>query len=247
VALAHGLPLPSAVDLEGWPGAQILAQVNQCFLIARLRSAEKAYKESVNALVSRVRIRERILMSFSMSAWIAEPLTWGRGPRILEAFLEPTCPYSARAFPKLFELVEKIGADRISVKIRLQSQPWHMFSGVVVRAILAASTTRYGKEAAKSVMGAVFDRREEFEFEMHCMGPNMDTTPNQILSRIEKASGVTLVEQFQITDLDREVKWHTKYARQNGIHSTPTFMVDGLINPNLNSGDDVETWVKVLN
>ena len=32
-------------------------------------------------------------------AWRADPLIWGRGPRTFEAFLEPTCPYSAKAFP----------------------------------------------------------------------------------------------------------------------------------------------------
>ena len=61
--------------------------------------------------------------------WRAEPLIWGRGPRTFEAFLEPTCPYSAKAFPKLAELLAAAGEDRLTVKIRLLSQPWHLFSG----------------------------------------------------------------------------------------------------------------------
>ena len=36
-----------------------------------------------------------------------------------------------------------------------------------------------------------------------------------------------LAEAFAIPDLDREIKWHCKYARQNGIHVSPTFMIDG--------------------
>jgi hypothetical protein len=64
------------------------------------------------------------------TSWHADPLTWGTGPRIFEAFLEPTCPYSVRAFNKLDELLSQAGEDRITVKIRLQSQPWHMYSGV---------------------------------------------------------------------------------------------------------------------
>src|SRR3978361_263139 len=112
------------------------------------------------------------------ATWNADPLTWGRGPRLLEMFLEPTCPYSGKAFGKLDETLELAGADRITVKIRLQSQPWHMYSGVIVRCILAASTLPAGKAAAKAVMAAVGAHRDEFEFAHHCSGPNMDATPN---------------------------------------------------------------------
>ncbi|MFA1643954.1 MAG: thioredoxin, partial [Enterobacteriaceae bacterium] len=30
----------------------------------------------------------------------AQPLEWGHGPRIFEVFLEPTCPFSVKAFNK---------------------------------------------------------------------------------------------------------------------------------------------------
>lgn len=178
--------------------------------------------------------------------WHAEPLTWGHGPRVFEVFLEPTCPYSVRAFNKLDDLLAQAGADRITIKIRLQSQPWHMYSGVIVRCILAASTLPGGKQSAKSVMAAVAAHRDEFEFERHCRGANMDATPNAIIARIEAYSGVQLAEAFAILDLDREIKWHCKYARQNGIHVSPTFMIDGLVQPDISSGDAVADWAAKL-
>ncbi|MBN9058632.1 DsbA family protein [Kaistia sp. MMO-174] len=180
------------------------------------------------------------------NTWQADPLTWGTGPRVLEVFLEPTCPYSMRAFGKLDALLEQAGADRITIKIRLQSQPWHLYSGVITRAIVAASTLAGGKETAKKVMAAVGAHREEFEFDHHCGGPNLDTTPNQILERMEAYSGVPLKAAFAITDLDREVKWHCKYARQNGIHVSPTFLIDGLVQADMSSGDEVSAWVRKL-
>jgi len=137
-------------------------------------------------------------------------------------FLEPTCPFSVKAFGKLDDLLGQAGEDRVTVKLRLHSQPWHMYSGVIVRCILAASTLENGKAAAKSVMAAVAAHREEFEFDHHCGGPNLDATPNDIIGRIERYSDVKLA-------LDREVKWHCKYARQNGIHVSPSFMIDGLV------------------
>lgn len=52
--------------------------------------------------------------------WHADPLTWGTGPRSFEIFLEPTCPYSVRAFNKLDALLDQAGRDKLTVKIRLQ-------------------------------------------------------------------------------------------------------------------------------
>jgi len=180
------------------------------------------------------------------TAWRADPLVWGHGPRVFEPFLEPTCPFSVRAFGKLDELLVLAGDDRITIKIRLQSQPWHMYSGVIVRCILAASTLQEGKQAAKAVMAAVGAHREEFEFERHCRGPNMAATPNDIIARIEAYSGVQLAEAFALPDLDRAVKWHCKYARQNGIHVSPTFMIDGLVQADISSGDAVADWAARL-
>ena len=179
-------------------------------------------------------------------AWHADPLVWGHGPRVFEVFLEPTCPFSVRAFGKLDDLLAQAGEDRITIKIRLQSQPWHMYSGVITRCILAASTLPGGKAAAKAVMAAVGAHREEFEFEHHARGPNMDATPHDIIARIEGYSGVKVAEAFAIPDLDREVKWHCKYARQNGIHVSPTFMIDGLVQADISSGDTVDAWASRL-
>jgi hypothetical protein len=182
----------------------------------------------------------------TQTSWRADPLEWGHGPRAFEVFLEPTCPFSVRAFGKLDELLAEAGPDRITIKLRLQSQPWHMYSGVVTRCVLAASTLPTGKEAAKSVLAAVGAHREEFEFDHHAGGPNMKATPNDIIARIEGYSGLKLADAFAIPNLDREIKWHCKYARQNGIHVSPTFMIDGVVQANISSGDKVSDWAKQL-
>jgi len=117
-----------------------------------------------------------------------------------------------------------------------------MYSGVIVRCIIAASTLARGKAAAKAVLAAVAAHREEFEFERHSRGANMDATPNDIIARIEGYSGVKVAAAFAIPDLDREIKWHCRYARQNGIHVSPTFMIDGLVQSDISSGDAVADW-----
>lgn len=185
-------------------------------------------------------------MSKTTETWRADPLSWGQGPRVFEMFLEPTCPYSARAFGKIDETLATAGADKITIKVRLQSQPWHMYSGVIVRCIVAASTLPGGKQAAKDVLAAVAAHRDDFEFTDHCSGPNMSATPSDIIARIEKLTGLQLAAAFAIPGLDREIKWHTRYARQNGIHVSPTFMIDGMVQPDLGSGDKVADWVSRL-
>lgn len=174
---------------------------------------------------------------------IADPLVWGTGPRVIEIFLEPTCPFCARTFSKLDALLAHAGPEAIQVRLWMHARPWHMRSGITTRAILAASAGPDGKDAAKRVMAAIFDNRAEFDFDDHCGGPQMDVTPAQIVARIEELSGVAVAEAFQNPDLTKEVKAHTRYSRQNGIHVSPTFLVDGFIDNSMSSGDSVKEWV----
>ena len=179
-------------------------------------------------------------------AFRVEPLVWGHGPRVFEMFLEPTCPYSGKAFAKLEQLLAEAGEDRVMVKIRLHSQPWHMFSPVIVRAIYAAASLPEGKAAARQVMAAVYAHRDEFEFERHATGPNREATPNDLIRRIEGYTGLALMAAFDEPLLDRSTRWDARYARQNGIHVSPSFMIDGIFQGDMSSGDEVSAWVKKL-
>lgn len=142
----------------------------------------------------------------------AQPLVWGHGPRTFEVFLEPTCPFSVRAFNKLDELLDEVGAENVTIKIRLQSQPWHLFSGVIVRCVLAASTLPHGREQAHKVLQAVADHREEFEFTDHCSGPNMNTTR----SKLSNALNATATCRWR-----RRLPVRSCKTRSNGTVNTP--------------------------
>jgi hypothetical protein len=182
----------------------------------------------------------------SAASWRADPLVWGHGSRIFEVFLEPTCPYSVKTLAKLDQLLNDMGEDKLTLKIRLHSQPWHMFSGVIVRAVFAASTLPEGKAAAKKVLTAIADHREEFEFEHHATGLNRDATPNDILRRIEGYTGLKLMDAFNEKSLNKIYKLECRYARQNGIHLSPSFMIDGIVQGDLSSGDSVSDWLARL-
>ncbi len=180
-----------------------------------------------------------------MTDWTAKPLVLGAGETCLEMFLEPTCPFSAAAFGKIEPLVARAG-DRVAVRVWLHSQPWHLMSPIACRAIAGVSTLEEGRAAALRLMEAIYDRREDFSFEDHAGGPNRRRTPEEILSRMEEASGLPVREAFDRPGVEDIVKHHAKYARQNGIHGSPTVMVGGLVRDDIGSGDDVETWVEKI-
>ncbi len=95
-------------------------------------------------------------------------------------------------------------------------------------------------------MRAVYAHREEFEFEDHNSGPNMDRTPNEIIAHISELIGVDLAEAFRYDAVGKALRWHTRYARQNGIHFSPTFVVDRIVNDKMSSGQTIEEWAKAM-
>jgi hypothetical protein len=191
-------------------------------------------------------LQEEQTLSPAQDAKNPEPIELGHGKVELEVFLEPTCPYSKRAFEKLQPLLDAVGEDELTIKIRFLSQPWHLFSGIVTRCILAATATAGGKQAGLTAMSAVFEHREEFEFEDHCSGPNMDRTPTEIIAHISNLTGIDLTQAFKLKSVDQALRWHTKYSRQTGVHISPTFAVNRLINNTMSSGQSIEEWSKEL-
>lgn len=179
-------------------------------------------------------------------AWQAAPLHWGQGATSFEIFIEPTCPFSVNAQGKLNELLQTVGPAEITVKLRLHSQPWHLHSPVVIRCVAAASTLPDGRDKAWAVLAAVGEHRPEFVCEDHATGPNRQASPEDIIERVQHYSGVDLKAAFAISDLDSVVKWHARYARQNGIHSSPSFMINGMLQPQISSGDSVTDWAQAI-
>jgi hypothetical protein len=89
-------------------------------------------------------------------------------------FLEPTCPFSIRAFGKLEDLLDKAGEDRIT----RQGPPTVAALAHVLGRDRALHSGRLDprrrKDGREIRMAAVAPHREEFEFDRHCSGPNLD-------------------------------------------------------------------------
>ena len=74
----------------------------------------------------------------------------------------------------------------------------------------------------------------------------MDRTPRQIIAQISGLVGTDLSEAFRYPEVGAALRWHTRYARQNGVYFSPTFMVNRIVNSNMSSGQAIEDWAKEL-
>ena len=116
---------------------------------------------------------------------------------------------------------------------------------MVTRAILAAAAAG-GAETALAVMAGIYKDREAFEFDGHCRGANMDRTPADILRAISALAGHDLTEAFCWKSVDRALRWNVRYGRQMGMHSSPSFAIERMFEPQMSSGQSVEEWLALL-
>ena len=173
-----------------------------------------------------------------------EFLQKGQGDRLVELFLEPTCPFSAKAYGKIDDLLDASDGT-LTVRLWLHSQPWHLVSPVVCRCVVAA-WVEHGQQAAWTVLTAVFDHQKHYAFRDHATGPNRAASIDDLIARLERHTGLELAQAFDRPELADTIKAHTKYARQNGIHASPSVLVDGFLRDDIESGDSVAEWLRKI-
>ncbi|WP_168194341.1 DsbA family protein [Formicincola oecophyllae] len=174
-------------------------------------------------------------------------LSWGAGPMALDVFLDPTCPFCARTVPKLMPLLQAMGERRLTLRLFLYDQPWHLWSGPLIRCILGAALVG-GPAQGLAVLEAITAHRDDFTCTqaLHAEGPAMDMTPRQVVRKVSALTGLDLAEPYGLEAVTTLFRQQTRYGRQNGVWMTPTFMVNGLVQPSLESGQSVEAWVGAL-
>jgi hypothetical protein len=179
---------------------------------------------------------------------LSKQLELGRGPVVLELFVDPLCEFSERAVRKLDALLSANGAaEALTVRLRLFTQPWHLLSPALTRCIVAAGLVGAADERpALSLLTTVYDHRTSFDCDRHCAGPNLALSPADVIARLSALSGLELASPFESDEVTSVLTWYARYGRQNGIHETPTFAVDGLVNPAMSSSQTVPEWLSEL-
>ncbi|KAG2099316.1 hypothetical protein BD769DRAFT_1511561 [Suillus cothurnatus] len=181
-------------------------------------------------------------------------------PHTLDIFLDYVCPFSAKlsyAIDSTLKPLVDVGGlyyGKVKVIMRLQVQPWHATSTYTHEAGLAV--VRAAPEKFWTFSLALFKQQAEF-FD----GPSSNMTPLQIREKLASIAAEVIakrqLEMFKdllklkptpnggigVTD---DLKYTIKFARQNGVHVSPTALWDGLIANQISSSWGEKEWSEFL-
>ncbi|KAL0491545.1 homeobox and leucine zipper protein Homez [Acrasis kona] len=183
----------------------------------------------------------------------------------IELFGDILCPYTKRAYSTLKELISYYRSKKINIQLRIINavQPFHPRSYYVTSTIAAANfaaQTRTRRirvdDTAIALSDKFFSTQESYSEKM-----TNDITPNNLLKQLRFVASnhtcsvggggtclteVEIEEAYKNERVDAIVKGQIKYGRQNSVHGTPTFAINGLLEPTIESSWTLEQWLKLI-
>jgi protein-disulfide isomerase len=180
-------------------------------------------------------------------------------PFLLEVFLDFTCPFSARLYKRLTQEVlpwlDKHHPDKVQFIFRHQIQPWHPQSTLVHEASLAAE--RVASSKFFHVATFLFEHQLDY-FDEQLVGVSFDQVHRKLSEQLAKVIEVPTKEIYQYLEIKKgeplnagnrvsnDLKWHIKYARQLGVHVSPTVYWNGILDNSVSSSWTLEQWQDYL-
>lgn len=182
----------------------------------------------------------------------------------LEFYIDPVCPFSKRLFTSFYNnVLPQLGAGKykeVNAIIRPQIQPWHPSSTLTVESLLAVSVLANKSDTVFEYLKSLFDASDKY-YDSH----TISEPRQQTYERLAKLAG-KLVDSKDFANLvaidaagsEQEegknagnkvtvlVKWITKLGRQNGIHVTPTVLLNGLVDNEVSSSWQAKEWEEYL-
>ncbi|KAF7291373.1 hypothetical protein MIND_01281800 [Mycena indigotica] len=177
-------------------------------------------------------------------------------PHTLDVFLDYVCPFSAKMARAIDSILGPLLGPggvyygKVKVVFRPQVQPWHVSSTLVHEAGLAVARAAPASFWPFSL--ALFARQGEY-FD----APTEKLTRADIRAKLaalvaevdqSAADGVTQLLTLKTTSpnggngVTDDLKYTIKFARQNGIHVSPTVLWDGLVANEISSGWGETEW-----
>lgn len=126
-------------------------------------------------------------------------------------------------------------------------QVWHPQSFWLAQATAAVELVQ-GPDAWNTFTSHLYQHQSEYVDDRVA-----DASPRQFYVMMAKeAHAVTGIQEsdfmHQITSgaATAAIKVHTRYGRQNGLHSSPTFLLNGLVHPAASSSWTLQEWKQVI-
>ncbi|KAI0873844.1 thioredoxin-like protein [Hypoxylon argillaceum] len=182
----------------------------------------------------------------------------------LELFLDYVCPYSARQFNTIYNVVAPLvranpkWSSSVQFILRQQVQPWHPSSTLAHEAALAVLHVAPAKYWAFS--DALFKDQQAY-FDVNVVAE----TRNQTYRRLAKLASTVGVDEAAVYDLleisdkpaadgslnignkvTNDLKVLVKIARLVGVHVSPTVIFNGVVANDISSGWTKEQWEEWL-
>ncbi|KAI8988656.1 thioredoxin-like protein [Pilobolus umbonatus] len=176
----------------------------------------------------------------------------------IEIYLDYVCPFSAKIYNKIrqqvWPYISEQHPNQFQLIFRQQVQPWHASSTTVHEAALAVEKVDSTKFFAYS--DVLFEHQKDFFDE------SVEAlTRQQVVEKLARLAESVHVSSSQVTQLlkngtgepknsgnavSNELKQCIKLGRQNGIHVSPTVLVDGIRDDSVSSSWDLNQWKDYL-
>lgn len=180
---------------------------------------------------------------------------------VVELYLDYVCPFSKKQFLTVYNDVLPIIANRETAKVafifRPQVQSWHPASTLVHESAIAVALLQpdlFWKYSAK-----LFEESDKF-YDSHTVSESR----SQTYYRLSKLAGAVGVNESKFLDLltinpasspDETgknggnkvtdlLKAQVKLGRQNGIHVSPTVLLNGVVDGSVSSSFSKDDWKK---
>ncbi|OZJ05955.1 hypothetical protein BZG36_01181 [Bifiguratus adelaidae] len=179
-------------------------------------------------------------------------------PHTLEVYLDYVCPFSAKIYRKLREIIlpyiEQHYPGQVQFIFRQQVQPWHPTSTMVHEAAIAVEAIDASKFMPFS--DALFEKQKDY-FDEFVYNKSRHAIYGQLADLVQASVGIS-GEKFlelvsvvsgssnggnKVTD---KLKMQIKFARQLGVHVSPTVFWDGIREDSVSSSWDLDQWKEFL-
>lgn len=183
----------------------------------------------------------------------------GKGPIVIELWLDYICPFSAKIFYEVYDKVIPAAEEKYPGKFQWvfqnQPQPWHGQGTWVHEAGIAVGLIEPSKfwEFSK----VLFKESEDF-YDLN----TKDKSRTEIVGKLADLAQQVNVDKEKVADLltiqspdgalnggskvTNDLKSFIRVGRQNGIHVTPTVVINGLQDPSISSSWTAEQWFQKL-
>ncbi|KAI0140426.1 thioredoxin-like protein [Xylariaceae sp. FL1272] len=182
----------------------------------------------------------------------------------LELFLDYVCPFSAKQFNTIYNVVAPLvksnpkWAPNVQFILRQQIQPWHPSSTLTHEA--AVAVLQVAPEKYWSFSDALFkDQKAYFDVNV------VNEPRNETYKRLAKLAASVGVDEAAVYDklaipdraaddgslnvgnkVTNDLKVLVKMARLVGVHVSPTVIFDGVVANDISSGWTKEQWEEWL-